>query len=223
MGLEKISLHEMTIGENPSYILHFNLAEIANALGMNYNTETNVIYMGDNPNNGFHFVEDGSNVWLYLYRNGENLTDYIQAEWCANANSYIYYKKFKNTVMFGISDSNNNIRLPFMCGKANSLSDNSEKYGYMYSPASNNSNSSMFIVMEDGYGESRTISGCLKYPNEYVQMIPLYTDELYSFENIYLAVAFKYVQQYQIFTLNNQNYLSQDKYYGSDMRLVMEI
>ena len=222
--IQKIPLY--TLSESGAVAVSIDLHLIADSLGMNLDAGNSVLYMGDNPENGFEFYYNGTNtLYIYLYCQGVRKSgsgDIISAPVNSN-NAYLYYIKGKSgTVAFGIS-SDGSVKLQFICGKAINIVDALEKYGYLLCVYGSYANSGTY-VMSDGYYKSNWFdSGGLQEVSDYfAQFHPMCSHQGDLFENVYVATIFKQTTDYQLFTMNDKNYAALNMGKNNGIRYITE-
>ena len=217
--IKAIPLYQIQIGTTSTYVIKFDLAETATALGMNYDLDTGVMYLGDNPNNGFLFTVTTNTLDIYLYVNGVKNGNHTIRCVCTSEKAYLYYVKEKDVVSFGITSTGSGI-FKFMAGNSTSLLDGTKKYGYV-SVAINNNYAG--VAMEDGFNEVIFNGYAFQITDYFVQMTPLCTSEGFMFDNIFMVTMCKSTTDYTLFTMNNKNYFSISTYNAKGCKVAMEI
>lgn len=165
---DKIRLSKFVGG---SWVPDVTISDIAATLGLNYDSQTSVLYAGNNPDNGILVTLTSNSLTLKIWKDGAELTGTNSfSNTCSLTSQYsvLSYKKSDNGVVFGI-DANNTgvpvIRIMISRGKTVS---GVVKIGYVFT-MTNSAN--IHNLLEDGTYE---VAPYAVFANT------LYSDELIS-------------------------------------------
>ena len=190
----------------PLYKYSGSLSDIAEELGLNISPD-NIMYLGDNPNVGFHFSLSNS-ILIKLYSDGSDFSGTGYSSISTNSElATLYYVKGKDTICFGVSNTGKPV-LNFICGKCRNLIDGTEKYGYVSCVGSTSGLYGGGCVISDGYTQKDWFTYLTHQIDMFVSMYPMCTKQGDLFENMNVATIFCQSNEYKLFTLGNKNYLS---------------
>lgn len=217
------------IRQIPISLPTIDFKSIAAELGFNYRVISDtecVMYLGDNSNNGYLFQKNSNAVFSsLLYCNGEKMNstgDGVSVTAQTASTVYLSYIKGKDTVTFGIT-GNGAVTLQFVCGRATNVIDGIVKYGYCCDYGGNYAYYGNY-VMSDGYYKRQWFNsdGLLQISDYFAYFYQMCSHQGDLFDNIYVATIFKQTTDYQLFTLNNKDYVSLNTGKNTAMRYITE-
>lgn len=228
---ERLALSMIAYDEegNDYIIANINLAAIATALGMNYNSATGVMYMGSDSTTGFKFT-------VYPENNGEIEVRYINkgttanliiSEQCAGQFSYLYYKKSSKGCAFGVGQSAAVIQAAWStCYHGLTGTD---KYCYFISYLYSQINGFDYcsILVEDGtYSSYNRGYAVGSYDDKMVALSPItIPEEPYICRYAFTPTTFRDTTDAEEFTMNGNSYVSGNAFNNteSSCRFVLEL
>lgn len=208
-----------------SYVLNFIPDKIAEVLGLNYDVETNVMYIGENSDNGIMWTHANSNIIAYLYINGTPLEKYCINFNCATSNiAKLFYKKTDKTIVFGVGTTET---INFAIGKGVDVVNGTELYAYLYNAYSTSStyNTGTYHVFTEN-GDYDHVSASLNTVGSdcIVSVSPLSVSNIhFIFNHIYTPYMFKEIDRCTEFTMNGKEYVSATCISNNRIRFVAEI
>lgn len=139
-----------------SWVPDVNISDIAATLGLNYDSQTSVLYAGSNQDNGILVTLTSSSLTFKIWKDGAELAGQNAfSNTCSLTNQYsaLSFKKSDNGVAFGIDANNTSvpvIRIMISPGKTVS---GVVKIGYVFTMTTS---ANIHNLLEDGTYEITT-------------------------------------------------------------------
>lgn len=183
------------------------LPHIAELLEMEYDSETHIMYVGEDNTTGFYFERgagaSSGNMFVYPRVNGTNVSNtswtQLNGAFLNSYSYYLFYSKTTDGYVFNFSNSNNGEELGV--GWCLKTSTNSNEDSICYFGRYKESFSS------DGY-YTNAHSGNLATPNSVSLCNYMTNDGLFYCKNLFHSVYFPSMQTHLLFTMNGKLFSS---------------
>lgn len=206
-----------------SWVADVDLEEIAETLGLNYDSGTSVLYAGDNPDNGILVTVTSIRITFKLWVNGVEVTGSNAFEHSAllsSQNSVLNYKKSDNGVAFGVSGTAGVPYLKIIVSTGHTV-DGVNKIGYV---CSNYNSSHIHSLLEDGNYEIYMPVNQTAYSDTLISAAPFFNIiENFTFDHVYIGVCFNNSVIAQHITIDDKEYVVLSKSQNSSPPFIFEL
>ena len=220
---DKIRLSKFVGG---SWVPDVDLEEIAETLGLNYDSETSVLYAGNNPDNGILVTVTSSQITFKLWGDGAEVTgSNTFTHGCAltNQNAVLSYKRSNNGVAFGVSSvvGVEMLKIIVSTGKSSLGVD---KIGYICAAVSS---ANVYSLLEDGTYETTTYAmpgNTAIFSDTIISAAPFFsTSGNVIFDHVFMGICFNNRTNAQDIMVGEKNYVVLSRMQGATAPILLAL